>query len=102
MQLQRLTWLVCLCSLQASADFTWSVSKLADPWVISGWLPGGEHCLNMVINPSAPATHVGVLASTLVEQSSKKPLPSAKLLFVPGRIRAQQRKLRICRRALTT
>ena len=84
MLLRRLTCLVCLCALPTFADFTWSVSKLADPWVVSGWLPAGKHCLNLVINPSAPATHVGVLSSTLVEQNTKKPLPASKLLFCRG------------------
>lgn len=53
-----------------SSSFSWSVSKLPDPWVVSPWKPDSV-CTTFAVTPrDAPATGV-TINSNLVEQSTK-------------------------------
>jgi hypothetical protein len=70
----------------ATAGVSWNLTKLTDPWVISGWLPsGGQRCQQITIIPKASVTGVNIAYSTLAELSTKKPLPAnAFRLCKPG------------------
>lgn len=52
--------------------FSWSISKLPEPWVASSWLPESV-CTDFTVTPKDyPATNVVLGASTLIEQSTKE------------------------------
>jgi hypothetical protein len=63
----------------AAANFSWSISKLPEPWVASGLLPASTCNEFTVIPKDSPATSVALGASTFVEQSTKEAIGLGKL-----------------------
>jgi hypothetical protein len=61
-------------SNQATAASNWTILPPPDPWVMSSWLPAPQCIAVSVIPGDAPATHLRIQQSTLMEQSSKKSL----------------------------
>ncbi len=62
-----------------AANFSWSISKIPEPWVASAWLPASA-CNEFTVTPKdSVATNVVLGASTLVEQSTKKGMSVGKL-----------------------
>lgn len=58
----------------ATPNFSWTISKIPEPWVASDWLPASA-CNEFTVTPKDfPATNVVLGSSTLVEQSTKKPI----------------------------
>ncbi len=61
---------------QPAASFSWTISKLSDPWVVSSWAGA---CTSFLVTPKdSPATSVSI-NSTLVEQSTKQAITIADL-----------------------
>jgi hypothetical protein len=63
----------------AAPNFSWSISKLPEPWVASGWLPAPTCNEFTVVPKDSPATSVTLGSSTLVEQSTKEAIGVGKL-----------------------
>lgn len=61
-------------SNQPTASSNWTLLSPPDPWVITGWRPG-PHCAALsVITGDSPATELRLKQSSLIEQSTKRPL----------------------------
>src|SRR6202167_1032790 len=76
--------LVYVVTNQAAGSFAWSIAKPADPWVAdtTGWFGDTGSCTSFSVIPKdSPATGVTLVASTLVEQNTKKAIPVADLIL---------------------
>lgn len=66
-EVQTISYLVT----NTAPNFSWTISKLPEPWVASGWLPTPV-CTEFTVTPKDyPATGVVLGASTLIEQNTK-------------------------------